>query len=92
MNTLEKVVRRRRSALVGLGLAAVALGLALFLPAESLAISCGTEFDYYNNAVHAKLVGVVAYTPQECGCSRYSWGTVTSYVSVGSIYCLPPPI
>lgn len=92
MAPLKVVLLRRRSALVGLGLAAVALSLALFVPTDSLAISCGTEFDYYNNAVHAKLVGVVAYTPQECGCSRYSWGTVTSYVSVGSIYCLPPPI
>lgn len=92
MMALKMKCWRRRSALIGFTLAAAALLLALLLPTDSFAASCGTEKDYYDSASYSRLVGVVAYTPVECGCSRYAWGVVTSYVRIGGVYCLPPPI
>lgn len=91
MTLLNAAVGRYRPAFVGLGLAAVALALTMLAPADSLAVACGTEFDYYSDASYSQWVGAVAYTPSECGCSLYSLGTTTQYVRLGRAYCLPPP-
>jgi hypothetical protein len=92
MKQLRVRVARHRSAWLGVALAAVALTAALVLPTDATAVSCGTAFAYYSDASYTELVGAVAYTPKMCGCARFAWGTVTAYLRIDGMYCLPPPI
>ncbi len=80
----------RRSALLGLSLTAAALALALLLPVESQAIPCNFEYRYYSNSSYTTQVGAAGNRPTLCGCTSYSWGSVTQWRKSGTSFCIEP--
>ncbi len=86
MHTKTRI--RHRSAWIGLGLSAAAGALALFLPAESLALPCNFEYRHYSNSSYTTIVGRSGNRPQECGCTSYAIGTLTQWRKSGPSYCL----
>jgi hypothetical protein len=85
--TLEAVIPSRRAVLLALALVAVALCLVLLRPAESEAVPCGFEWRYYSDGTYTQLVGREGNLPHECGCTTYSWGTITLYKKGADSLC-----
>lgn len=84
---VRSLVARRAVALV-LTFAAVAATAAFLVPQSTDAQQgrCGLEFIYYNSDF-TEVVGYRAYEPEECGCTLYSWGSVTPWKEIYDFFC-----
>jgi hypothetical protein len=87
MQSAKRVLSEQRGLLIGLGMTIAAAVLTLALPVPAQAFGCGVEAQYFSDPGKTNLVGVVGRTTDECGCSFYSWGSVTAYRTFVDPYC-----
>ncbi len=88
LKLVRSLFARRAVALV-LTFAAVAAASAFVTPEPSEAGGigrCGLEFIYYDSSF-TEVVGYRAYEPEECGCTLYSWGSVTPWREIYDFFC-----
>lgn len=88
---MPKLVRSlflRRAVALVLTFAAVAAASAFLAPPPTDAgqMRCGLEFIYYDSSF-TEVVGYRAYEPEECGCTLYSWGSVTPWREIYDFFC-----
>ncbi len=89
MLKLSRSLFHRRSVALVLTFAAVAAAAAFLVPQTTDAQQgrCGLEFIYYSDASHTDVVGYRAYEPPECGCTLYSWGTISVHKEIFDFFC-----